>query len=389
MKGAWKLVLLVAGIGGIAALVWARSHSDGKPRGGERPPVEAEMTTVRVGPAPVAFVAVGQVQSPHAVAIRPQVGGTLVAVHFTEGADVAAGALLAQIDPAPYRAAVAQAKAVLERDRAAAAVAKSSLDRLLPLAEKDYASPQEIENARSTHAQALAVVASDEAALARAQLDLDHTRIVAPIAGRTGSLSVKPGNLVETTDANPLVTINQLRPIEVSFAAPQSRLGAVREALARGAVPVSIATEDGRTKLDEGRLVFVDNTVDGVTGTVRLKAESPNAAQTLWPGSFVTVTVTLAMQNDALLVPESAVQAGADGPYVFRVGEDGKVALATVAVDRQSGDDVVVTKGVSAGERIVLKAPRNLLPGAQVVPPGTRSAAPGGESGERRAGPKP
>lgn len=387
MKRLFTTLVLPAAIAGIAWLVWTRSHTDaGSAKGGGRPPASVEIVKVRSGAAPIAFVAVGQVESPHGVAIRAQVTGVLESVAFTEGADVAAGAPLAQIDPTPYRAAVGQAKALLDRDRAAAAVAKSSLDRLLPLAEKDYASPQEIENARGAYSQALAVVASDEAALARAQVDLDHTRIVSPIAGRTGSLSVKPGNVVSPGDAAPLVTINQIRPVDVTFSAPQTRLAAVREALARGPVAVSVATEDGAQKLDEGRLTFVDNAVDSITGTVKLKAQSSNAAEKLWPGAFVTVAVTLAVQPDALLVPESAVQAGADGPFVFRVGDDRKATLVNVTVERQAGDEVVIGSGLATGDTIVAKAPRNLLPGMTVNVTGERTAgAPGGKGD---AGPK-
>lgn len=372
MKRFVWMVFLLAGFAALAALVWKRTHDGDAGKSGARGgmPVAVETATVRSGSAPVGFAAVGQVQSPHSVAIRPQVTGILTEVFFEEGANVAAGARLAQIDPAPYRAAAAQARAALDRDRSVAHSAQARLNRLLPLAARDYATPQELEQARGEVDEALAVVRADEAALAAAQVDLARTLIASPIAGRTGSLGVKPGNVVGPSDATPLLTINQMQPVEIVFSVPQSRLSAIREALNKAGVSVRIFSEDGARTLDEGRLRFIDNAVDSVTGTVRLKAEADNAGETLWPGTFVALDVTLSVQADALLVPETAVQAGADGPFVYLVDPARKAVVRRVAVDRQAGTELVISRGLAAGDVVVSKAPRSLTPGMTLSLPG-------------------
>ncbi len=361
-----KRVLLVLAVAGIAWLIWWRITTDSEKTSTRPAPAEIATTKVRTGPAPIELVAMGQVLSLHSVALRPQVSGALIEVYFTEGADVNAGDRMFLIDPGPSRAAVAQARAQLARDRAAMDSALSQYRRLEPLAKKEYASAQEIESARGAMMQAQSVVESDKAALEQAQINLDRTLVKAPIAGRTGSLAVKVGNVVGPSDATPVVVINQLQPIQVEFSIPQSSLGAVQEALARGDVPVRVSGEQAGQALGEGRLVFVDNAVNPSTGTVRLKAEVTNRDLRLWPGAFVTVTVTLKVEQDAILVPELAVQPGAAGSYVFLVDAEAKVSLQNVTVARQHGGDVVISAGLKGGETIVARPPRDLSPGMSI-----------------------
>lgn len=361
-----KRVLMIVVALGLGWLIWWRVASNNSNLGNRtaKPPIET--IAVRAGAAPLELSAMGQVLSPQSVNVRAQVSGALTRIYFTEGADVKVGEKLLDIDAAPYQAAVAQAKAQLARDRAAAESARSQYNRLAPLAQKEYASAQEIETARAAAAQADAVVQADQAAVQQAMVNLDRTQVTAPIAGRTGSLATKIGNVVSPSDANPIVVINQLNPVQIDFAIPQTQLPAVQDALAHGNVQARVTTEQSSDVLGQGKLVFIDNAVSATTGTVRLKAEVDNSSLRLWPGAFVTVTLTLKVDQDALLVPELAVQLGAEGSYVFTVDQSGAVALRNVKVARQVGSDVVVVDGLKAGETIVAKPPRGLVPGMNV-----------------------
>ena len=310
------------------------------------------MAKVQVKPMPVSLTAVGQVMPLHSVQIKPQVGGMLKEVYFTEGQTVSQGQRLFLIDPAPYAAALASAKAAWEN-------AKANADRLAPLAKQDYATQQELDNARATADQ-------DEAAYRQAEINLDYTDIRAPIAGRTGSLAVKSGNILAVTDAAPLVVINEMQPIQVQFNLAQQFLPQIRDYQGRHGIKVLITHEDGSGNLDQGQLVFIDNAINTSTGTVMLKASLPNQHEQLWPGQYVGVTVQLAVQADAVVVPQSAVLTGEEGNYVYVV-EGGKAEQRDVKIDRQIGDLAVIASGLKGGEEIVTLVPRNLRPGMSVT----------------------
>jgi RND family efflux transporter MFP subunit len=326
-----------------------------------------EFTTVQRGDAQVEVSAIGQVVSFHSVAVRPQVTGTLTAVYFTEGDEVKAGQKLFSIDAAPYRAALAQAEGQLAKDRATALAAEIQEQRLVPLADKGYVTGQDLLDAKAATAEARAAAEASAAAVAAAKVTVSRTLITAPIAGRTGSLTVKAGNIVSATDTNPLVTINQLHPVQAQFSVPQTQLLAVQQAAAKGTVAVTATGQETGALLGKGRLVFIDNTVDASTGTVKLKAEFDNPQETLWPGTFVTLNATLSVEHDVVLVPEQSVQAGASGAYVYVVGDDLKAVLTPVKVARQTGGNAVISQGVQGGERIVARVPRDLTPNAKVV----------------------
>ncbi len=336
-----------------AAVAW-RISGDTRVNKNKRPeqPLVVEMAKARVQPMPIVLQAVGQVQSEHSVQIRPQVSGMLQAVYFSEGQAVTKGQRLFRIDPAPYQAA-------LISTRAAAKNAQAQAARLAPLAGKDYVTPQEYDNAR---------VAADQAraALTQAEINLAYTDIRAPIAGRTGRLGVKAGNLVAPTDAAPLVVINQMQPILVQYSIPQQILPTLQRYQAQGSIRIFITHEDGSGELGEGKLIFIDNAVTTDTGTVTLKARLPNAQEQLWPGQYVGVRTQLAVQNDAIVVPQSAVQTGQNGNFVYVI-EQGKAAIRQIQVDRQVGDLAVIASGLKAGETVVTRAPRNLRPGAKVT----------------------
>lgn len=382
----FSIMLLLALGGGF--YYWQQQRTDDKPMAPAKRAVTVETTTARLGDAAIQISAIGQIVSSHSVAIRPQVSGTLQKVFFAEGASVKAGDKLFEIDPAPYRAALQQAEAQVARDRAGVQAAETQEQRLLPLAEKGYVTPQELLDAKAAAAQARASVQVSQAAVAAARVNMDRAVIRAPIAGRTGALSVKTGNIVSAGDATPLVTINQLQPVQAEFTVPQAQLAALQQAMSAGPVTIAVSAQTGGPTLAEGRLLFVDNTIDATTGTVKLKAEFANADEKLWPGTFVSFTATLATEPNRVLVPELAVQPGADGSFVYVVDGEGKAQLTPVKVARQLGSEIVIAEGLQGGETIVARAPRDLKPGATVQVAGAKPTA-GGEQPGRKGKHKP
>lgn len=314
-------------------------------------PLSVTTAVAKWQPMPIVMQAVGQVQSEHSVQIQPQVSGVLKQVYFNEGQEVSAGQRLFLIDPAPYQAALASAKSAWES-------AKANADRMAPLAAKDYVTPQEYQDAQSAADQA-------QAAYQQAQINLAYTDIRAPIAGRTGSLAVKSGNVVAPSNTTPLVVINQMEPILVQFQIPQQSLTEVRHYQALHSIHVFITNEDGSGDLGEGKLVFIDNAVNASSGTVLLKARLPNRNELLWPGQFVGVRMQLTVEPNAMVVPDSAVQSDQNGNFVYTV-TDGKARITTVTVDRQVGDLAVISSGLDAGEVVITQIPRSLRAGLPV-----------------------
>jgi RND family efflux transporter MFP subunit len=346
------IVVAVAVLGGLAKLRLGDSGGKGHFKRPEKA-LAVETATVNVQPMPVYLDAVGQVQSEHSVQIRPQVSGVLRKVYFHEGDEVKNGQKLFLIDPSQYQTALTAARAEYEYD-------KQQAKRLQPLAGKEYVTTQEYDDARATADQALAK-------LQQAQINLAYTDIRAPISGRTGSLGAKAGNLVAPGDSTSLVTINQMQPILVQYTLPQQNLSELRRYQAQHRIRIFITHEDGSGNLGEGDLVFVDNAVNTDTGTIMLKARVPNAHEQLWPGQYVGVRTRLTMQPEAVVVPQSAVETGQNGNFVYLI-EQGKAVVRDVKVDRQVGDLAVIADGLKAGETVVTRAPRNLRPGIEVTP---------------------
>jgi len=228
-----------------------------------------------------------------------------------------------------------------------------------------------------------------QALIAAARVNVDRTLIRAPISGRTGALSIKAGNLVTANESAALVTINQLQPVQAEFTVPQSQLGPLQAALARGPVEIAVSAQTGGETLATGKLLFVDNTIDATTGTVKLKAEFANADEKLWPGTFVSFTATLATEANRVLVPELAVQPGAEGSFVYVVDAENKAVLNPVTVLRQVGKDVVIGEGLKGGEKLIGRAPRDLKPGATVQVAGAKpaDAKPAGDAAPKAAAP--
>jgi multidrug efflux system membrane fusion protein len=313
---------------------------------------------------PFELAATGTVEPLQTVAVQPQIGGPIVRIAFREGQDVEKGQVLFQIDPRPYQAALAQAEAFLSRDRAQAANAEQEAKRYAELAEREYVTAQQYDQARTASAAAAATLAGSEAAVEEARLNLQYATIRAPISGRTGSLRMREGNLVRAADAASLVTINQIRPILVRFAVPAANLPLIQrhrgEKLGVRAEPV------GGGEASEGQLTFVDNAVDTTTGTILLKGTFANPDGALWPGEFINVQLRLYTERDALVVPATAVVTGQQGSFVFVVGADGSAATKPVKLGRTTGGVAIVEGELQPGERVVTDGQLRLQQGSKV-----------------------
>jgi multidrug efflux system membrane fusion protein len=320
---------------------------------------------------PVVLEATGTVEPVQTAAVAAQVDGIVQHVSFREGDEVSAGQVLFAIDPRPYVAALGQAQGALARDEAQAAIAERDRARFEDLAEKEYVTPQQLDQARANAAALRATLQADSAAVARARLDLDRATVRAPIAGRTGSVLVRVGNLVRAGGGEPLVVINRLSPILVRFAVPATELPGLQRAgpgLAVRAIPVGDSGA-GTT----GTLTFVDNAVDSLTGTILLKASFANRDHALWPGALVRVALTVTIERDALVVPLSAVLTGQQGASVFVLGDSGRVHLRKVTVGRTTDRIAVLSSGVEAGDTVVTDGQVRLTDGTrvQVLTPAT------------------
>lgn len=313
---------------------------------------------------PVQLTAIGSVGS-YAVSVEAQVAGELLEVHFKEGEFVKKGQLLFTIDSRPYEAALAQTQAALLRDKAVAANSRAQEQRLSKLLSEGVVSPSDAETSKSTADAAAATVAADEAALKTAQLNLEYTKIYSPLDGRTGSVVIKPGNLVKVAD-QPIVVIRQVSPIYVDFTVPQEYLPDIKKYMAAGPLRVEATVPSSSGPPEVGALTFVDNTVDTTTGTIHLRATFENSRGVLWPGLYVNTLMTLAQQSNATVIPAQAITAGQQGSFVYVVQADGAVAARTVTSSRTVEGLAVIDKGLQPGETVVTDGQVRLAPGSKV-----------------------
>ncbi len=330
------------------------------------PPPEAPVRVAKVErqAVPLEVAAVGHVEASSIVSVKPQVGGVVLKVGFREGEDVAVGQILFQIDPRPFQAALAQAKANLERDRARLAEAERTLVRYEELIKKEYVTQEQLDGARANSAALKATVVGDEAAVEQSRLNLAYCQIESPVAGRTGSLLVYAGNVVKAGDDKPLVILNQIEPVRVSFAVPERVLADVKARSREGKLKVTVTPPGGAPH--EGELTFVDNAVDSTTGTITLKATFANRDRALWPGQFAQVALNLATDAAVTVVPTDAVQTGQMGTYVFVVKEDKTVDLRPITVVRSWKSVSVIAKGLEPGETVVTDGQIRLAPGTRI-----------------------
>jgi len=336
-----------------------------KPPAQQAPPVPVQIAAVSRVSAPLTIEANGVVEPLHTVSIAAQVGGSLEAVEFNEGDDVQVGQVLFKIDPRPFEAALRQAEATLARDTSQAQSAAREAERYKALVEKDYVTRSQADQVAAAAAATQATVQSDRAAVDNARVNLGYTTIRSPIAGRTGRLLVKAGNLVRP-NGDPLVVINQLRPILVRFPVLQKDFPAIQRRNLRGPIPVRVVTADSGQVAEAGALAFLDNAVDSLTGSVTAKARFQNQSNALWPGEYVRVSVELQVEPNVVAVPTRAVLAGQQGNYVFVVGNDKRATVRQVSVGRAVGDLTTVDKGLQAGEQVVVDGQSRLTPNARV-----------------------
>ncbi|HEY5491997.1 MAG TPA: efflux RND transporter periplasmic adaptor subunit [Gemmatimonadaceae bacterium] len=338
----------------------------GKPAAPAKPAVPVTVALATRGDAPYVVEANGLVEPMQAVSVQSQVGGVLTSVHFTEGDDVKAGQLLFEVDPVPYRAAMQQARAVLARDKAQYDAAVRDAERYAALAQRDFVTRSQADQAMANAAALKAVVDADQANVENAQFNLDNATIRAPVSGRTGSVLVRQGNLIRPNASTPLVVINQIHPILVRFAVPQRELALVQKYSSEHALQATAFPGQGSGAPVPGTLSFVDNGVDTTTGTVTLKARFANEANQLWPGQFVAVRLELFREANAVLVPTPAVQTGQDGPFVFVIDKQGTAQMQPVTAGRPVGDLTVIGQGLKGGEQVVVDGQSRLTVGAKV-----------------------
>ena len=365
----------------------AKGKGKGKGKGAGVLTVRAAQAVVK--PMPVLIEAVGTVEPEHSVQVRAQVSGVLKAVQFKEGDKVKAGQVLFLIDPATYQAQYNQALAQLARDRAQLENARAQQERLEPLLKREFITRQEYDVAVTSAKSLEATVQADQAAAEQARIQLSYARIASPISGRTGTLAIKPGNLVAAASTGaPLVTINTMDPILVSFSIPERQLEDIRRYQNDKQMRIEILADRNAPPVAEGKLVFVDNTVTPQTGTVLLKTRVPNVNEVIWPGQFVNVRIVLTIEPEAVVVPEAAVQPGQDGSFVYLIDENNKVKIQPVKVSRQLAADVVIASGVKAGDRVITEIPQALTPGATVQLAGEGKAGASGGKGKGKGGKK-
>ncbi|MBI2797625.1 MAG: efflux RND transporter periplasmic adaptor subunit [Gemmatimonadetes bacterium] len=355
-----------------------------------RPKVPVTLATVESRPAPYSLRANGAVEPMQSVGINSQVSGVLQHVGFKEGDEVRQGQVLFQIDPRPFRAALDAAEATLAKDVAQLENARRQAERYAALVKEKSVTEADAEQFAANARALAATVQADKAQIEVAQLNLDNATIRSPIGGRTGSLLVRQGNLVRALGTAPLVVINQLHPIAIRFAIPEREFPEVLRRSKGSELTVRAMSKDGLGKVLEGKLAFVDNAVDTLTGTVILKAHFTNDEGLLWPGQFVTVVLDLYVDQDATVVPADAVQTGQVGTYVFTVDSAGKAMIKRVTVGRTTENGVIISSGLQPGQKIVVDGQSRLSPGAlvDIRQPATNAGAPpaGGDAAATVAG---
>ena len=375
--GAVVILSLVA-----IVVLWRLNHGTEVPAAEAQTPapgVPVTAGTVAAQDVPVFLNGIGTVQAYNMVAIKSRVDGQIVKVDFKEGQDVKEGEPLLQIDPRPFQAALEQAQANKQKDEAQLVGAQLDLDRYEKLIGSGWQTRQSYDQQKATVGQLQASIKGDEAQINTAKLNLSYSDIRSPIDGRLGAKLVDKGNLVHANDNAPLVTITEVKPIFVSFTLPQETLDDVRENHKGSPLVVYAYSGDGKKQLAEGKLTLIDNSIDQSTGTVHLKARFDNDDERLWPGQFVSLRVVLSTRRNIATVPSQTVQDGPDGHYAYIIKPDNTVERRAVEVASIQDGIAVVTKGLTAGERVVVDGQYRLTNGARVTP--QASSTPAGAAG--------
>ena len=392
-KSRWAAVLVVAIIAGAAYWFWQGREAASTPSatsagpgpGGGRPgrfgadlaPVQAATATSEAVPRYLSGL--GTVTAANTVTVRSRVDGQLLAIHFTEGQQVKAGDLLAEIDPSQFKVALAQAEGQLAKDRATLANARRDLARYQQLVKTNLVSRQELDTQQSLVSETQGTIKADEAAVASAQLQLNWSRITAPIDGRVGLKQVDIGNQISSGDTTGIVVLTQTHPIDVVFTLPENQIATVVQAQKAGKKLVVEAWDrTNKQKISEGSLLSLDNQIDVTTGTIKLKARFTNQDDALFPNQFVNARMLVDTEQNAVVIPTAALQMGNEGHFVWVLNDENKVSKHTVTPGIQDSLKVVINAGLSAGDRVVTDGIDRLTEGAkvEVVEPRSAQAAP-------------
>jgi multidrug efflux system membrane fusion protein len=317
-------------------------------------------------PMPLEVRVIGTVEASSNVAVHAQITGELTSVHFNEGDDVKSGDELFAFDKRPLEAALQQAEANLARDIAQAENASAQAKRYSDLADRGIATREQVDTMNANAAALQATVGADRAAVDNARVQLQYATIDSPISGRTGALMVHAGNLVRANDTMPLVVINQVTPIFVTFAIPEAQLPELKRYMALRTIRVEAYPPNDAGHPSEGHITFVDNAVDQTTGTIKVKGSFENTDLSLWPGQYVNVVVTLTVDRDAIVVPTAAVQESPQGLYVFVVKPDQSAELRQVETGRATAVETIIKTGLKQGEMVVTDGHLRLVAGSRV-----------------------
>ena len=364
-----RLWLLGAGTVLVLVLAWiglASRRSDAAAPAHDSQAIAVDAVPVKRADVPVYLEGLGTVQAFNTVTVTARVDGQLQQIGFVEGQTVNKGDLLAQIDPRPFEAALGQARAAKAKDQAQLQSAHADLERYTVLAPENLASKQTLDAQRALVAGLEAQIKGDQASIDNAQTQLEYTTITSPIQGRTGIRRVDVGNNVHATDTTGIVVVTQMQPIALILTLPEDALETIGSALGSGAVTVAALSRDGRTELDRGTVMLVDNEIDQTTGTIRLKAVFPNTQNKLWPGQYLDARVLVRTERAALTIPTDAVQRGPKGMFAYVVKPDSTVEARSLEVGEESGAVMIVQNGIREGERVVTSNQYRLQPGAHV-----------------------
>ncbi len=340
---------------------------------------------------------IGKSAAPEVVSVQPQVGGKIIQIAFTDGADIKKGDLLFAIDPRPYQAVLDQAVALLAQNQADLELAKAQFHRAQEMLGSKVISPDDFDTRKSAVGIAEAKIEADKAAIEAAQINLDYCIIRAPINGRAGQKLVDMGNVViaNNPQANTsLLVIQNLDPIYAEFTIPESELAQVRQRMADGSLTTLVRLPSEAEFTRKGTLTFLDNAVQDATGTVKLRATLPNVDRHFWPGQFVNVRLVIKVLKNAVLIPNQSVQISQKGPFVYVVGSDGTAQARPVVPGQRQGDLVVVESGVAVGEQVIVTGQLLVFPGGKVTvqppasPPATQAttATDGANDGQKPGG---
>ena len=395
-RPAWRTIIgivLVLLVAGLLAFALSKCAGGGAPGGaggaggGRRGAVTVGVAKATLGDVPITLTALGTVTPEATVQVTSQVSGPLQAVNFREGQLVSKGQLLATIDPRPFQVAVEQAQGQLARDAASLADAELDLKRYHGLLAQDSIARQTVDTQAALVKQDAGTVATDQAAVAQARLNLSYTRILSPVSGRVGLRQVDAGNLVAANSSTPLVVVTQIDPIDVVFAVPEDAIPSISKHPNFGAgLAVSAYDRAGGQVIAQGTLTTIDNVVDTTTGTVKGKASFPNPSGALFPNQFVNVTVLTDTLQKQVIVPTTAVRHGPSGDYVFVLQANNTVKMTTVTVGPGTAETTSIAQGLTAGQTVITDGGDRLRDGAPVTLPGQRPPSAGAAGGHRRGG---